>query len=140
MLTTNHILAKPHANERSRIMKKIVLLSMILLLVGVSGTAFAAAVGYTTDSLSLGTAGDLPLVVKTSKNVAMRIDVAAATSPDPAVNYVMTAYHTTGSRTFGTSNQDQKLYYIEATGSLTAPAVSTSTTTPPAWPATWLPL
>jgi hypothetical protein len=132
MRTINHTQDKQYVYERSSIMKKIFLLSILVLLVGVSGTAFAAPVGYTTDTLTLGTAGDLQLVVKTSKNVNMRIDVSTAAAPLPTVNYIMTAYHGTGSRTFGTSNMDQKLYYQETTG-VNGPAVTTSTTVAPVW-------
>jgi hypothetical protein len=111
-------------------MKKILLLSIIVLFVGVSSTAFAAAT-FAPESITLGTT--LTLVVKLSKNVLMSIDVSTpASATEPAVNYVMGAYHSTGSRTFGTSNMDQKLYYKETTGAA-PPAVTTSTTTAPVW-------
>ena len=114
----------------------------MLVLLGVSGTAFAGnVVGYQTDSLTLGATAGYQLVVKTSKNVAMRIDIStvADVTKDPAVNYVMGAYHGTGSRTFATSNQDQKLYYQDTTG-VVPPDVPTSTTTLPSWGTSWLPL
>jgi len=120
-------------------MKKTLLLSIIVLLVGVSSTAFAVdSGGYVTDTISMGTT-PYDIVIKLSKNVAMSIEVSdPAAATEPAVNYVMGAYHTTGSRTFGTSNMDQKIYYQETTG-VAHPAVGTSTVTPPAWDG-WSPL
>ncbi len=122
-------------------MKKTLLLILVVLIVGISGSAFAATVGYAQDSLALGQTTGYTTTIKLSKNVAMQVQITdpANRATDPAINYTMGAYHTTGSRTFATSNQDQKLYYQDGTGKA-IPAPGVDTVTPPTWGSTWLPL
>jgi hypothetical protein len=119
--------------------KKIFILSLIIILCGVSSVSFAAVYGYLTDSLTLGTVAATQLIIKTSKNVAMRVEISdPANAGDPAINYLMSSYHQNGNRTFATSNQDQKLYFQSGTG-LTGPACPTDAVTLPSW-GTWSPL
>lgn len=100
-------------------MKKVLILCLVFLFAGV-GAAFAATPypgsGFQTDSFDVG--GTSSLTVKTSKNVYMQVSIATTGSGSStiAVNYTVGSYHNAGSRTFATSNADQKLFFFEGTG------------------------
>ncbi len=116
------------------IMKKILLSVCLIALFSISGIAFAVDTGgYVPEGFNLGTAPYM-LTVKLSKNVLMSIVVSApASATEPAVNYVMAAYHSTGSRTFGTTNVDQKIWYTTVTGATDYPTISAASGWQPSW-------
>lgn len=110
-------------------MKKIMMiLAFSIMAAAISTAAFAASYPntYGTDSFDVG--GTTTMVVKTSKNVYCQVSNATSGSGAStiAVNYVVQCYHNAGSRTFGTSNADQKLFFYDATGQtlVTAPTAA----------------
>jgi hypothetical protein len=108
------------------IMKKIlIVLSLIVALVSLSAPVFAA---YSTGNLTFGT--QTILSIATSKNV--QIEITFSGTSNPVLNYVISTYHQTGTRTFGSSNADAKLYFYEATGQA-QPTVPTTSGTAPTW-------
>lgn len=108
---------------------------MIFLLVVAFVVAFAPASfagtgtnSYDTGSFNVGSATSM--TVKTSKNVYCTVAVSG--SAMPVVGYSLGCYHATGSRSFGTSSADQKLFYYDTT----AQAILAAPTNPDVAP-TW---
>ena len=109
--------------------KMLLILSLITVLVGLSIPVFANDAGsYATGNLTYGSATTLS--VATSKNVMLNITFSGTTNP--VYNYVITSYHQTGTRTFGSSNADAKLYFAETTG-VAQPTCPTDTGVAPTW-------
>lgn len=117
--------------------KTLIILSLIVAFVGLSAPVFATdnSGAYATGNLSYG--ATTPLSIATSKNVNLNITYSG--TANPVINYVMAAYHLNGTRTFGTSNMDAKIFFFEQTGEAT-PSVSTATGVPPTWGTGWAPL
>jgi hypothetical protein len=116
--------------------KTLIVLSLIIALVTLAVPVFAAT-SWQSGNLSYG--ANTPLSIATSKNVNLWLELSGTTVP--VINYVMATYHGNGTRTFGASNADSKLFFIEATGTaVTVPAVSTAAGVPPTWGAGWNPL
>lgn len=116
--------------------KTLIILSLVIALIGLSAPVFAAnaAGAYNTGNLEYGT--NTKLSVATSKNVMLNITLSGTTNP--VYNYVISSYHQTGTRTFGSSNADAKIYFNDATGA-TQPTCPTTTGTAPTW-TNWSPL
>ena len=55
-----------------------------------------------------------PLSIATSKGVSMDISLGATSGQ--VNNYIIGTFHSAGSRTFGSSNSDTKIYYYNVTG------------------------
>lgn len=99
-------------------MKKMITLLACVALVGASTSAFAAFVsGDTNGNLAIGST--VKATLKLSANVKAQY---TAHGTNPAQGYVLQAYHTSGSKTYGTSSGDTRLYFVDATGGLTVNA------------------
>lgn len=96
-------------------MKKIAILALVLMGLSVS-SAFAAYSGSPKVCGSTDT-----LTVQLSNNVSM--EYSAATN---GLGYVVGAYHSSGTKTFGTSSGDAKIFYTDTTGA-TLPSAPTGT-------------
>ncbi len=120
---------------------------LIVAFVGITATVFAAdfatgtGTNYTNSQFTLGS--NTPLSISLSKDVNMSVQLSAQTGAAPNIfvaNWVMATYHKAGSRTFGTSNADQKIFFHETTG-VTPPTVVDAAGTPPDWgTGGWAPL
>lgn len=101
-------------------MKKITFLTLILFVLG-SSAAFAAT-SWQTDTATLGTAGH-QLTIQLSNKVGMYYVADTATS---GLGYVMATSHSSGTRTYGSSSGDAKIYYFDGTSQ--APPTTTAPT------------
>ena len=95
-------------------MKKILMILTAAAIMASATTIFAADAVYTdtntTDStLTVGTAPNT-LVFKLSKNVLMAYNVFA-----DSTGYAISAYHNKGTKTFGSSSGDSKIFENSAT-------------------------
>ncbi len=99
-------------------MKKVLVLSIMIILI-VASTSFAA---YETGTKTLGSTDTTTFT--TSNNVY--IDYTAGTN---GVSYVAGSYHQTGTRTFGTSSGDTRIYWRDGTGQTLPSAPTTSSGT-----------
>ncbi len=121
-------------------MKKImIVLCFIVAFAMISTSVFAAAItdaGYYTGANTFGTA--TPLSISTSKNVFLSLSLGNTSAP--VNNYVLGAYHQTGSRTFSSANFDTKIYYQDTTGVVAPTADNASPTTKTYTGTAWIPL
>ncbi len=115
-------------------MKKLFILCLVMLFMSIAATVFAGGTGgYTTGQFTIGT--ETPLSISTSKDVNMSIQTSTTTGTAPnlfVANWVMATYHKAGSRTFGTSNADQKIWFHETPGYV-APTVGDPAGVAPDW-------
>lgn len=104
-------------------MKKIAFLTALMLAFSF-GSVFAATVAsgaYSTDQdVTLeGSLGDLN--IKLSNNVFLYYETATG-----GLGYSVATYHSSGTRTYGSSSGDANIYWIDGTGS-EAPTAPTGT-------------
>jgi hypothetical protein len=93
---------------------KILPLASVLSLFSVS--AFAATAFNDTGTVTMGTPS---VAVKPSKNVTVTYNPSTATVPSSngALAYSIAAYHASGSKSFGSSSGDTKIFAMDGTGS-----------------------
>jgi hypothetical protein len=102
-------------------MKKIAILTVLLFMVTV-GSSFAAFPLGDAGTLVVGTTVKCDL--KLSNNVGL-----AYTAQATGLGYVVATSHSSGTRTYGSSSGDSKIYYIDeldAVSGLTAPTGTAS--------------
>ena len=108
-------------------MKKIAILSVFLFMVTV-GSAFAAVGDFpagTAGSLTVPTGtATVTAIVKLSNKVGLQYTKQAT-----GLGYVVATSHTSGTRTYGSSSGDSKIYYVDTlatSGPGTAPTGTAS--------------
>ncbi len=87
-------------------MKKIVMMTLLLFAVSAGSALAAFEAGANDGSLALGTTG--PATVKLSKNV--KLDYIAETD---GLGYIVGTTHTSGTKTYGSSSGDSKIWSID---------------------------
>lgn len=100
-------------------MKKITILALVLI--AFSSTSVFAWDAGTNGEATVGT--DVTAKVKLSKSVS--IDYAADTTTD-GLGYAVATYHSSGTKTFGSSSGDSAIWVFEGTGEA-APDAPTGT-------------
>ena len=98
-----------------------------------AGSAFAATTFTDTGTTTLGTPA---ITVKPSKNVNIYYDSATTTGAGNGA-YSIGSNHNSGSKTFGSSSGDQKIFMKDGTSapSITVPAVGASADFSSGWTA-----
>lgn len=105
-------------------MKKIAIFTALMLALSFS-SVFAATYSTATDNgvvdLEDTVNTDNPLTLKMSNNVLVQYDAAAS-----GLGYSIAAYHTSGTRTFGSSSGDASIFWFDGTAE-DAPTAPTGT-------------
>lgn len=123
---------------------KVILLAAVLTLT-CSANAFAAF-GWITNVAGeaiIGTAGTRPtLNIKPSANVSLGYDTVTGTG----ISYSLGSFHSTGTRSFGSSSTDTNIYYFDnaaaglantAASATKVPNAPATATTQISWPTGW---
>ena len=94
---------------------RILPLASILSLVA-AGSAFAGTAFTDTGTVTMGTPS---MGVKPSKNVTVTYNASTATVPsgNGALAYSIASYHASGSKSYGSSSGDTKIFAQDGTGS-----------------------
>jgi hypothetical protein len=99
-------------------LKTVLSIAAIFSMTAVS-SAFAVA---TFTDAGTDTIGTPSLGVKPSKNVKVLYEASSTTSGTGVITYSVSAYHTSGTKTFGSSSGDTKIFMIDGIGSAPAGA------------------
>jgi hypothetical protein len=113
-------------------MKKVFMLITIMLLL-MATASFAAVEAYEAGSITLGNGASI-LPVDLSNKVMMTY-----VSDSTGLGYVVGTYHTSGTRTFGGSSGDAKIFWFDGTNQA-IPATAPTGTAGATWPTGWLAL
>ena len=118
-------------------MKKILILALVLVTIPAVSAFAATKVGseatdgvYTVDAQTSAPVTQ-KFTVQMSKNVQMFY-----TAPSGGTSYALTTYHTSGTRTYGSSSGDSRIYYAEGTNE-TCPDAPTGTASAAWTSGTW---
>ena len=116
-------------------MKKILASSICCLSIFVAGTALAAATSV-TGPLAVGTSGQAThpeILIQLSNTVH-----ALYTPGTNGISYAISAYHGQGTRTYGSTSNDSKIYYQTLTGDTALYATAPTGTESGSWTSgTW---
>jgi len=88
-----------------------------ILSLAAAGSAFATGTAFTdTGTVTMGTPS---MGVKPSKNVTVTYNPSTATVPsgNGALAYSIASYHASGSKSYGSSSGDTKIFATDGTGS-----------------------
>ena len=112
-------------------MKKNVLLLAAVLVVTCAANSFAAFawIATTSGQTVIPVTGTHPaLNLKPSANVVIGYDTVAATG----ITYTLGTFHTTGTKSFGTTSTDTNIYYLDNAAGGIANTITTATKPPAA--------
>jgi len=115
-------------------LSRILAIAAIFSLAAV-GSAFAADKSFTDAGTD--TAGTPSMGIKPSKNVTVYYKPSTTTSGTGVISYSVSAYHSSGTKSFASSSGDTKIFMADGIGSAppTAPAAGSSAAFGTGWTA-----